>query len=710
MTPRTVRGTPNVDFARQVALQRREQQQQQQQQPNKRFRSSAAPKGTKLAAGYRDRAQDRLRDAKAVDDDVGADGTGRHGQENNGGGDDRARRVLALEESMKLGQIDRATFERLRDDITGGDIRATHLVKGLDRRLLERVRRGEDVLSGDGSGNADGKGHKNTDADATADEDNGSSQDNIPANIEEEFAQLEQKEVVPMAREKTVKKGIMAPPPPPSIAGAKRSRNAILAQLKASRQSQAQYESQAPVSATDSGSEDRAVAQPQLGSKFRRIGEKQQTSRIERDERGREVLVIRDRNGKVIKRKVRKVESRGQGHTNRQNGTGKSGGVERDSRDEKGLLMPTNTAQPLGVEVSDLVSAASAAAAAKKAAMGADGNEEEGDIFEGIGTEYDPLGSDSSDDNKNNEDAGGGGTDEAKTNGQKESLVDKDANAEKHSSKNKDKDKDKNNTDRPPTSSRQQPSASPSPSQPQSIRPRNYFTTSTTADTKTTTSTSTSKNANTTADTNPLADPTLLSALKKASAIHKASNTSSHEPPSSRSLSDTSTPGSNPLHPVDPSDPSDPIHPDRAGEDDEGDQRSRLRLRDRLQARARASDRDLEDLDLGFGSSRFGDAEDMELDVDGARGGRGLGKLAEWGGGGDADEDCEDGGDGGDGGVRGGVGGKKGKGSRKGKKRRGDKNSVGDVLGVVERLRGERAEGKGRGNGGGGGGGGRSGI
>jgi hypothetical protein len=47
---------------------------------------------------------------------------------------------------MKLQQIDRETFEKLVSEITGGDLGTTHLVKGLDRKLLERVRRGEDVL------------------------------------------------------------------------------------------------------------------------------------------------------------------------------------------------------------------------------------------------------------------------------------------------------------------------------------------------------------------------------------------------------------------------------------------------------------------------------------------------------------------------------------------------------------------------------------
>ena len=49
---------------------------------------------------------------------------------------------------MKKGEINRETFENLVQEITGGDVGTTHLVKGLDRKLLERVRRGEDVLGG----------------------------------------------------------------------------------------------------------------------------------------------------------------------------------------------------------------------------------------------------------------------------------------------------------------------------------------------------------------------------------------------------------------------------------------------------------------------------------------------------------------------------------------------------------------------------------
>ena len=61
--------------------------------------------------------------------------------------DDKAIRVKALEEMVKLGQMDQSTFQKLRDEIVGGDVKDVHLVKGLDYKLLERVRKGEDVLS-----------------------------------------------------------------------------------------------------------------------------------------------------------------------------------------------------------------------------------------------------------------------------------------------------------------------------------------------------------------------------------------------------------------------------------------------------------------------------------------------------------------------------------------------------------------------------------
>ena len=670
MTPRTVRGTPNIDFARQVAVQQREQH-DTRQQSNRRFRSSAAPKGTKLAPGYRDRTQDRLND-DGEEEEGKADRVGTNGQDTNAEGDDRARRVRALEESMKLGQIDRATFEKLRDDITGGDIRATHLVKGLDRRLLERVRRGEDVLSGNGN--------VNNSVDSMTNHKRDQSPQEVAVNIEDEFAQLEQKEVTPMAREKTVKKGIMAPPPPPSVAGAKRSRNAILAQLKASRQSQAESDSQEPTFGVNRHDDGR-ITQPQLGSKFRRIGEKEETSRIERDERGREVLVVRDRNGKIIKRKVRKAS-----HVSGQNGSGKKGAAQNDGRDDKGLLLPTNTAQPLGAEVSDLVSAA--AAAAKKGAVegNMNMNGDEADIFEGIGTDYDPL---SPSDGENEHDDDRDAANNIKTRGSDDDDENNSGTETAPTSKHPDKtsseaetrtDKDISTIEKHEDSSGETSSTARQDQQP--FRPRNYFATKTTSNsTSNTTSTSVHSNLNTsistsTSTTNPLSDPTLLSALKKASAIHQSNNntTNTTNNPSSASSSSfipqlTNNSNNN-----------------NNNNDNDNDNTT---LHARLQARARASDRDLEDLDLGFGSSRFDDAEDMALDADlDSSHKKGRNRLAEW--------------DGGDGG--GGIGGddeydhgedeqgKKGQGKKKRQKagkRKGDKNNVDDIMGLAERLRGD---------------------
>jgi hypothetical protein len=88
----------------------------------------------------------------------------------------------------------------------------------------------------------------------------------------------------------------------------------------------------------------------------------------------------------------------------------------------------------------------------------------------------------------------------------------------------------------------------------------------------------------------------------------------------------------------------------------------------RLQKRAKmlaGSDRDLDDMDLGFGSSRFGDEEEGE---DGQRI-----KLSTWKGTGDDDDDDDN-------------GGSKEK-KKKGRRRKGDKNSAADVLGVMERRK-----------------------
>ncbi|KAJ5217042.1 hypothetical protein N7468_010050 [Penicillium chermesinum] len=236
------------------------------QRATKRFKSSAAPKGTKLPAGYQDRTQ--LRNAQ-------------EGKE-----DDLARRVQALEEMVKLGQMDRATFDRLCRELgVGGDTTTTHLVKGLDWELLKRAKAGEDVSK---------KAEK--------------PQDEVPEEkepaltgeeAEEEFDRLmEEKakeEVTPVLKGQKEKKGNMAPPSPPA-----KTRNEILKELKESRAA-----ANAPAPKPESV----------LGSRFKKLGDSKPGKRrfVETDENGRrrEVLLITDAQGNT-KRKTRWIDKPGE--------------------------------------------------------------------------------------------------------------------------------------------------------------------------------------------------------------------------------------------------------------------------------------------------------------------------------------------------------------------------------------------------------------
>ncbi|KAI9717954.1 MAG: hypothetical protein M1828_007046 [Chrysothrix sp. TS-e1954] len=303
MTPRSVKGQPSLDFARQLAEERNGAQQR-----SRKFKSSAAPKGTKLAAGYHDRTQDR-------------DKTADNGKES---------RIKALEEQVKLGQIERDVFEKMRDEIIGGELSSTHLVKGLDRRLLERVRQGEDVYD-----------------DKREDELGKKAAKTISEDAGEELEAIEARQVVPIAKARPDKKGEMAPPPRP-VAGVKRSRNDILAELRASRE--------------DAATVHKPVEKEKLGANFRRMGEKPKYPRIESDHKGREVLITLDENGRE-KRKVRKV-------------------VHKEDKISSPVVlpMPEKGAKPLGMEVPDQH---------PEPLVVEDGDE---DIFEGVGNEYDPLG------------------------------------------------------------------------------------------------------------------------------------------------------------------------------------------------------------------------------------------------------------------------------------------------------------------------------
>ena len=327
MTPRTVRGGSDVDFARQV----RERNAGLQPTKAKKFKSYA-PKGVKLGAGYTDRAKAR------------ADGEG------NGDAEDKAERVKALEDQMKLGQISREVFEALRDKIIGDDAASSHLVKGLDRKLLERVRRGEDVMgTGEGTVHAEEPDLAET------------------ADVDDELEKLGEMEVEALKKEKVAKKGIMAPPPP--VAGKKRSRDEIMAELKAQRQAAA---------------EARNAAEPQLGDRWQKVTDKKKP-KIEIDSKGREVITTVDEHG-VVKKRVRKVQ------------------IAQTDEASAAMGAPDANKTVLGADVSIPQPVKS-----EDAAPGpVDDDDDDDDIFEGAGTDYNPLGNmpdDDSDDDSDESDA-----------------------------------------------------------------------------------------------------------------------------------------------------------------------------------------------------------------------------------------------------------------------------------------------------------------
>ena len=445
--------------------------------------------------------------------------------------------MKALEEMVKLGQMDIATFEKLRDEIVGGDVKDVHLVKGLDWKLLERVRRGEDVLADNG---------KSKDPEESSNDPRGEAH-NDHADIDNELEKVEAEQVQPVSKEKQEKRGELASPS--AVPSKKRNRDEILKELKASRLAAADKEKQAQ--------------QASLGPKFLKLGDRRERSRIEKDDRGREILIITDKDGN-IKRKVKRVK------------------VDEDAASNHGLLMPDKDLKPLGMEV-------------PQAVIPTDTNEQDDDIFADVGADYDPLGRADDDDEGEDSDEGGetvkGRVDSvlrlpAKELSEEESRIDKDR------------------------------SIMPPPALPGKTegRIRNYF-----GDT-----TKPSEIEVSVPPSNPLTDPTILAALKKASSINPVS--SSHD------LSE--------------------------------EEATKLTRRKKM---LESHDRDAEDMDLGFGSSRFEDGEDAEDKKV---------KLSVWG----QDRRDEDGkGDG------------KGKKERKRgtKKRKGDANSAADVLKVMERRKTE---------------------
>jgi len=265
------------EFARQLAANNAAEQKA------RKFRSSAAPLGTRLPEGYVDRTKDREED----------------------GNDERARRLAALEELLKEGGIEHEEYVR-QTKLLGGDVSSTHLVKGLDFKLLEKVRRGEDVMRAirDDGGDEEEEGQNSGDEEDVLDK-------------------VLERDIVPEKKEEKKKKGNLAP----------KTRAEILAELKRSR------EAAKPVSV--------------LGSKFKKIGVKEE----KKDENGTKVKYVTGADGKV-KKMVKKDKK-------------KSDEPKLVSTTIMGMMppppMPGKTEEKVEEEDEDI------------------------DIFEGAGIEYNPL-------------------------------------------------------------------------------------------------------------------------------------------------------------------------------------------------------------------------------------------------------------------------------------------------------------------------------
>ncbi|KAF4996018.1 hypothetical protein FGRMN_4766 [Fusarium graminum] len=491
MTPRAVAGA-QADFARQLA------ERNNATRPQRKFKSYD-PKGVKLALGYTDRSKEREEETE----------------------DDRVAKLKELEEQLKNEEIDQETFEKRRFEIAGGDLSSTHLVKGLDFKLLKRIREGEDIY---GEKKDEPEQQPEPEAEPEIDVDN-------------EFEQLEGQEVQAAPKEKTEtkKKGQLSTV---SLApGKKRTRDQILAELKAAREAAKAQQGNA------------------LGDRFKKVGIKQKAgSRIERDSKGREVLIIIDEDGHE-KRKIRKIQP---------------GAEKEDEMGRNGLLMPDKDIKPLGMEVPEQFR--------KKEEPEED---EDVDIFDGVGDDYDPL-------------AGMGG-------------ADSDSDADEES-----RQQEKQKTEEQIAAG----AAMPPPPKPKVSR--NYFEGAKTG--------LVSEEEQSKAPS--MSDPAIMAAFKRAAALN-------------------------------------PIKREKGEGDDEDDedreQEAQKAMEEKRKKLLQMSSRDDEDLDMGFGTSRFADEEDFD---------ESKVKLSTWGGKDDDDE----------GQLKGGQPKRK----RAPKKRKGDVNNAADVLRVME--------------------------
>lgn len=189
----------------------------------KKFKSSA-PKGVKLGEGYTDRA--KTRETTGVDAETA----------------DRERRLEALKELARNAETGELDMELViqQSKVMGGDIKSTHLVKGLDFALLERVKRGEDVL---GLGTVDKGAISSRSETHVGDE----------ARLELELDKALDKVVIPVEKVKAKK------------VGKKITREDMLAELKRQKAEAVTTKKPQPPSVLDSRF--KKIGQPKVGKK-----------------------------------------------------------------------------------------------------------------------------------------------------------------------------------------------------------------------------------------------------------------------------------------------------------------------------------------------------------------------------------------------------------------------------------------------------------
>ena len=306
MTPRSLGGqNSSKSFTRQVADHERDAD---GQPALKKFKTAAAPKGTKLAKGYEDRTSVRRQ----------------HEEEQT----DKEKKLKELEAMVKTEKIDQATFEKLRDSMgVGGDLGSTHLVKGLDRKLLERIRRGDDLNAAPAQDSEPSMLQANLD-------------DELDSALDKDFVT----ETKPAAENQEVGSTEAANAVSQSV-----SRDEILRRLKQSRSTKPELQT---------------VPEPVLSDKFKKLPSAVKSGKHKYVEsvngRRREVLVITDKQGNA-KRKTRWIDPEVAAHT-----------VE---------------AAPMGMEVPAELAAKQKALQERQAAE----EEDDDDIFAGVGADYDPL-------------------------------------------------------------------------------------------------------------------------------------------------------------------------------------------------------------------------------------------------------------------------------------------------------------------------------